>query len=50
MDKQAVAIVVVMCVLCVLVGVLMDSTAIANALEPAGRMVGVVVHHLGKLP
>ena len=49
MRKKQVAVVVVLMVLCVLVGVCMDSAAIADALAPVGDGLSNFTHHLNTI-
>ncbi len=49
MSKEQVVVIVVLLVSCVVVGLLMDSTAIAQAMAPIGEGVSKFAHHLNTI-
>ena len=49
MNRQQAVVIIVLLVSCVLVGVLMDSTAIAQAMAPIGEGVEKFAHHLNTI-
>jgi len=47
--KEKLAVIAILCVACVVVGVVMDSTAIAQAMAPIGEGVEKFAHHLNTI-
>lgn len=49
MNKQVIAVVVVLLVLCVLVGVIIPNAGVVDALAPVGDAVNNFAHHLNTI-